>query len=138
MIGMEHYHNFLVALNNAIDETENEIDALETGDWDDYEHRDLFNHLSMLTRINNFFINNAERQVSFACLEDLRSYERVISELYNALDNQSKMVLPVDGGNPIGMSHEEWERLESTRYETRFAAYAWSAFADFVEYGTII
>lgn len=149
----EHYRDFIGTLASKIAELHAEIKTWEEDiygvedyieDSEDYEYsaedyeeynmlQREFNHL---TSIQKFFMET-DRWAEFESLDILKLYVEVIEHNYKSMDEYSNTVLPVDGGNTIGITNEEWDFIETTRCELRKKIVAWTAFLNFCKHGQI-
>lgn len=143
-ITMEHYRDFIGALAHERAYWNTEIKAMEHAleneeyDWvDGYEYIAAIHEFKSYTRIQAYFMET-ERWSEFANLELLKMYVMVVDYQYKAIDAYSKAVLPIDGGELVGITQEEWENLKQRRFELRNKMVAWSTFADFCEFGRIL
>ena len=143
-ITKEHYRDFIGALSHERAYWNTEIKAMEHAleneeyDWvDGYEYRAAIHEFKSYTRIQAYFMET-KRWSEFANLELLKMYVMVVDYQYKAIDAYSKAVLPIDGGELIGITQEEWEDLEQRRFELRNKMVAWNTFAKFCEFGRIL
>lgn len=136
----EYYRDFIGVLAHKRAELNTEIKALEHAfkreDYDEcdrYEYASLKNDFHYYTKIQTFFMET-ERWTEFANLETLSLYTQVIEQNYNAITEYSKAILPVDGGETIGVTQKEWNEIETARYTLRETMVAWLAFIEFCEH----
>lgn len=139
----EFYRDFIGTLAHKRAELNTEIKALEHAferedhdECDCYEYASLKNDFHYYTKIQTFFMET-ERWTEFANLETLSLYAKVIEQNYNAINEYSKAILPVDGGETIGVTQEEWNEIETARYALREKMIAWLEFAAFCEHAHI-
>ena len=143
-ITMEHYRDFIGSLAHEMASLNTEIKAWEHS-WergevdycDSFEYEGMTQTFAMFKNIQDFFSGNTDRWATFDSLEALRQYVDKLDKAYEAMTEYSMAVLPVDGQDTIGVTDEEWNNLESGRYELGKARTAWNIFADFCEHGCI-
>ena len=137
MIVKEHYRDFIGTINTRRAELANEIEFLIDGDECKFmELQVAEEELHYLTSVQEFFMDTS-RCAHFKSMELLEMYVNVIKSAYKSMDAYSKSVLPIDGGETIGVSQKEWNEIESTRYELLEKFGAWNLFAKFCKNGTI-
>lgn len=143
-ITMEHYRDFIGTLAHKRAEWHTELMALEhalqRGELDEcdmFEYENASQNEDFYANIQKYFLET-DRWAEFDSLETLKAYVDKISKAYKALDAYSDAVLPVDVQDTVGVSDEEWNRLEDMRWNLKKAEIAWSSFAEFCEYGEIL
>lgn len=138
-IHKEHYRDFVGTLSSKRLTLDNEMSSIRWSDGDDatyYEYNNLYKEFDHLTSIQKFFMDSSKWSY-FDSLETLKLYVQVIENAYKNIDAYSKTVLPVDGGNLVGITNKEWDELESYRYKLQKKLAAWSLFTYFCENGNI-
>lgn len=144
MIYKEHYRDFIGTLEVKLEELSHEIkawgDKFETMEeieyGDDYEYNSVCKESRVLKRIKKYF-DNANRWANFENLETLKAYTDTINRTHDALTAYSNAVMPVDGGDLVGITQNEWDSLEKLRYKMSQRHQAWKCFLYFCENGTI-
>ena len=133
-IVIEFYRDFIGTVNEERISLNKQIEALDQEDY--FEYNTLSNQFESLTCAQEYFMNS-ERWSEFKSLDILKLYVEAIEYNYKSMCAYSKSVLPVDGGELVGITDEEWNELESMRYELGRKWIAWTYFVDFCEYGEI-
>lgn len=141
-ITREHYRDFIGALSKKIAEIEgnmteyhDERGVVDEEDWREYN--ELWKESNYLESVQKI-LREETRWAEFESLDALEVYVDNIDICFQSLDSYSKSVLPKDGGELVGATQAEWDRIESMRYELRWTWNAWNTFADFCEYGRIV
>lgn len=144
MIYKEHYRDFLGTLEVKIEDLSKEITAweekfetmeeIEYGD--DLEYNSVCKESRVLKRVKKYF-DNANRWSDFESLKSLKAYVSTIDRTCNSMTEYSKAILPVDGGDLVGVTQSEWDALEKLRYKVSQKYQVWKYFLYFCENGTI-
>lgn len=144
-ITMEHYRDFIgtlahkrAELNTEIKAWEHSLERGEVWDWEACELDCLRKNYNYYEKIQKYFLDNTDCWAEFESLEVLKEYTDQVVKAYKGLDEYSKVCLPVDGQPLVGISDEEWDRLEDMRWNLGETSIAWSSFAEFCEYGEIL
>lgn len=133
----EHYRDFLGALMCKIEKIEAEIQGLDLEDESACFEYEIYNHeLSHFAGVRDY-LTDESRWVYFDSLESLKGYVQTLDNAYESMTAYVNVVLPVDGGELVGITAAEWDQIESIRYELLQKFKAWSLFEDFCESGDI-
>jgi hypothetical protein len=131
----EHYRDFVGTLSVRITELSAQLESMDFTEETWLEYGMINHELQSLTRIQEHFADSS-RWAEFETLESLKTYIQTIKCAYESIDAYSKSVLP-NCKTLIGITHEEWDKLEETRYRLLNTLETWHLFADFCENGTI-
>ena len=136
-INKEHYRDFIGTINEERAEISAQIERLDLSDpSDQFEYDTYDRQLCYLTSIQDYFMNS-DRWTNFDSLELLKLYVEVLDRNYNAMCEYTNAMLPVDGGDLVGVTYEEWDKFEAERYRISNSLKAWRLFAEFCEHGRI-
>lgn len=131
----EHYRDFVGALSVKCEEIKKEIKSLYEEENAFFERDILEVQLNKLTETHKYFSN--ESRWSFESMWDLKEYIDAMEIAFKALNEYSKFTLPVDGGELVGITQDEWNENENYRHELGKKIFAWNLFRDFCKYGDI-
>ena len=133
----EHYRDFTGTLLAEIETLNNDIKALNQSDEIEYyEAQDIYRQIYYLESIHEHF-KCEERWATFNSLEDLKTYVTTLKNTYDSMYAYSKAMLPAECNDLIGVTQEEWDKLEGARYRVAKSLNAWELFEQFCESGNI-
>lgn len=141
-ITVETYENFLEHIRQNMVQVQGEMliyeKREETGYEPDYadslEYEGWCKGFDCLKQLEDFFWEKCN-QIEFDSFEALDGYADSVEAIYLSLDTISRTALPVDSGELVIVTNEEWDTIESLRYKYLELKYCWNNFADFCENG---
>ena len=143
-ITIENYQSFIEALEQEMSDLNRQMKVLESGFGDDpdpseyYEYNELWRCENYLKKTHDYFFDAEDRLAEFESLDALKAYVGVLRNLYEAMTAYSDAMLPSeDCDDLVGVTYEEWDKSEGERYKVGKRLSAWTAFAEFCEFGRV-
>ena len=135
-IGVMEYGYFVSVLVEEINEWKDELACMEqNGDGTEYKEKKM--DIIRYTNVLEYFLN-AEHWAEFANLKLLQMYVDVMDYKHKELTKYLHEVMQKEGGEPIGLTQEEWDDLEVERKDLFEELVAWSTFCEFCEFERIL
>lgn len=141
-ITKEHYDLFVEAIEQQLQELAKDLkgyEDIEPWEFDgsaEMDRQDLdrfyghYYHLKGLTAEVRF--------VEFESLEALEIYVDNLTCTLTSLSDLSKQLLPKDSEEFVGVTYEEWDKVEHAKIVVSNLATWWNEFYDFVEQGRLM
>lgn len=141
----EQYREFIHALAHKRAEVNSELQAVRhamerVDDCDAYveyghEVQHLESYLYNLERTQKFFMDNTDTWAYFRNVDYLKMYVDVMKKNYEAMTAYTYAVCPLESGELVGVTQEEWDEHERYRDKLGNKLSAWVTFTWFCEHG---
>ena len=136
-INKETYTNFFEAIGKEINRLENELSHCDMEDLADYpEINGLDREIEYFAEVMKYFSDVAKWD-DFNTVEELEDFVKKSKAAYDSLTEYLKTVLWENGGELIGISYREFDRIDAAYLTLGEQVRNWSLFLNFCKTGEL-